>query len=113
MQLWSDERVIPSMPDESRAIGEFHDDSPIQSVGHEVAGDAAQEATMGHSEAFFVLQAEPKLAMLRRRLGEAQSPGRVEYSDIVLHDFSPFLLRLKQQQQQFEPNIKAPHIYQD
>ena len=43
------------MPEESRAVGEFHDDPPIPSIGHEVAGDAAKEAPIGHSEAFFVL----------------------------------------------------------
>ena len=43
------------MPDDSCAVGEFQDDPPIQSVSHEVAGDAAQEAPIGHREAFLVL----------------------------------------------------------
>ena len=93
MQLGPDERVISSMPDESRAVGKFHDDSSIQSVGHKVAGDAGD--AVGHGEAFLVLQAEPPLAMLRRRLGEAQSPGRVEYTAFVVGMFPPPLLRLK------------------
>ena len=80
------------MSDESRAVGEFHDDSSLQSVCHEVAGDASE--AVGHGEAFFVLQAEPPLAMLSRRLGEAQSTGRVEYTAFVVGEFSP-LLRLK------------------
>ena len=81
------------MSDESRAVCEFHDDSSIQSVGHEVTGDAGD--AVGYGEAFLVLQAEPPLAVLRRRLGEAQSPGRVEYTAFVVGAFSPPLLRLK------------------